>query len=211
MAKESKNPHFSRYIKTRSIIRGQQQQQHFIIVSSGIICLLDLRTYIHTHNTLNDTSPSSSSSRSQRIDNQLVIHSVMMKDYLCFSGMNQSSSTLHPHPPLYSRLLTRSSGLNMPWKEKKKQESSHKTTRIAGNTNLGTAQNGVLGRVVRVVLGGDLQHRGNGSGVRVDNVTDQLGQVLVDQDDVDVVALNEPLEAVLQLAHGRVCGIEGDG
>lgn len=56
-----------------------------------------------------------------------------------------------------------------------------------------------------MVLGGDLQHRRNGRGVRVNDVTDQLGQVLVDQDDVDVVALDEPLEAVLQLAHGRVC------
>lgn len=70
---------------------------------------------------------------------------------------------------------------------------------------LGTSQNRVLGGIVGMVLGGDLQHRRNGSGVRVNDVTDQLGQVLVDQDDVDVVALDEPLEAVLQLAHGRVC------
>lgn len=69
---------------------------------------------------------------------------------------------------------------------------------------LGTAQNGILGGVVGMVLGRDLEHRGKGSGVRVDDVTDQLGQVLVDQDDVNVIPLDEPLEAVLQLAHGRV-------
>jgi len=40
--------------------------------------------------------------------------------------------------------------------------------------------------------------------VGVNHVTDELGTVLVDQDDVDVVPLEEPLEAVLQLADGRV-------
>lgn len=69
---------------------------------------------------------------------------------------------------------------------------------------LGATQNRVLGRVVGMVLGGNLQDSWNGSGVRVNDVTDQLSQVLVDQDDVDVITLDESLEAVLQLAHGRV-------
>lgn len=75
-------------------------------------------------------------------------------------------------------------------------------------THLGTTQDRVLGSVIRMILGGDLQNSGNGSGVRVNHVTDQLSQVLVDQDDVDVIPLDEPLEAVLQLAHGRVWKVE---
>lgn len=40
--------------------------------------------------------------------------------------------------------------------------------------------------------------------MRIDDMTNQLGQVLIDQNDVDVVSLEEALEAVLDLAHGRV-------
>lgn len=71
-------------------------------------------------------------------------------------------------------------------------------------SHLGTPQNGILGRVVRMVLGRDLEHSRNGSSVRVNDVPDQLGKVLVDQDDVDVVPFDESLEAVLNLADGSV-------
>lgn len=55
-----------------------------------------------------------------------------------------------------------------------------------------------------MVLRRDLQDGGNWRRVSIDNVSDQLGQVLVDQNDVDVVALDEPLETVLDFTHGRV-------
>lgn len=48
-----------------------------------------------------------------------------------------------------------------------------------------------------MILGRDLQHSGQGRSVRINDVTDHLGQVLVNQDDVDVVALDETLEAIL--------------
>lgn len=55
-----------------------------------------------------------------------------------------------------------------------------------------------------MILGRDLQHRWNGDRVSVDDVTEQLGEVLVDQDDVDVVTFDESLEAIFNLAHGSV-------
>ena len=38
----------------------------------------------------------------------------------------------------------------------------------------------------------------------VDGVADQFGHILVDEDDVDVVALDELLEAVLDVGNGSV-------
>lgn len=70
---------------------------------------------------------------------------------------------------------------------------------------LSTSQDRVLGRVVRVVLGGNLQHGRGRRSVRIDHVTDHFRVVLVDQDDVDVVTLDEALEAILDLADGSVC------
>lgn len=55
-----------------------------------------------------------------------------------------------------------------------------------------------------MILGRDLQHGRRRRRVRVNHVTNHLGVVLVDQDDVDVVALQETLEAVLNLADGGV-------
>lgn len=55
-----------------------------------------------------------------------------------------------------------------------------------------------------MVLGGDLQHGRRRRSVRIDHVTDHFRVVLVDQDDVDVVALDETLEAILDLADGGV-------
>lgn len=65
---------------------------------------------------------------------------------------------------------------------------------------LGASQNRVLGGVVRVVFGWDLQNGWDRGGVRVNHVTDELSIVLIDENDVDVVALQETLEAVFQLA-----------
>lgn len=65
---------------------------------------------------------------------------------------------------------------------------------------LSTSQDRVLSGIVRVVFGWDLQNCWNGGGVRVDHVTDELSIVLIDENDVDVVALQETLEAVFQLA-----------
>lgn len=66
---------------------------------------------------------------------------------------------------------------------------------------LSAAKNGVLASIIRVVFGWDLEHSRHGGGVRVDHVPDQLCDVLVDEDDVNVIALDEPLETLLNLAH----------
>ena len=55
-----------------------------------------------------------------------------------------------------------------------------------------------------MVLGRDLQDGRGRSGVTVDGVADQFGHILVDEDDVDVVALDELLEAVLDVGYGSV-------
>lgn len=65
---------------------------------------------------------------------------------------------------------------------------------------LSTSQDRVLRGVVRVVFGWDLQNCWDGGGVRVNHVTDEFSVVLIDKNDVDVVALQETLEAVFQLA-----------
>ena len=44
-------------------------------------------------------------------------------------------------------------------------------------SDLGPSQDGVLGRVIRTVFGGDLQHRGQRGTVTVDHVTDLLGNL----------------------------------
>lgn len=56
---------------------------------------------------------------------------------------------------------------------------------------LGPAQDGVLGRVVRMLFGRDLQDRRDGLHVGVDGVADHLGDELVNQDDADVVTGQE--------------------
>lgn len=55
-----------------------------------------------------------------------------------------------------------------------------------------------------MILGGNLQHGWRWRSVRIDHVTDHFRVVLVDQDDVDVVTLDEALEAILDLADGGV-------
>ena len=62
---------------------------------------------------------------------------------------------------------------------------------LGGEHSFGPAQDGVLGRVVRMLLGRDLQHGRDGLHVGVDGVADHLGDELVDQDDADVVTGQE--------------------
>lgn len=56
---------------------------------------------------------------------------------------------------------------------------------------LGAPQDGVLGSVVGMFLGRDLQHCRDGLHVGVDGVTDHFGDELVDEDDADVIASQE--------------------
>lgn len=56
---------------------------------------------------------------------------------------------------------------------------------------LGPAQDGVLGRVVRMLFGWDFQHGWDRLHVSVDGVTDHLSDELVDQDDANVVTRQE--------------------
>ncbi len=58
---------------------------------------------------------------------------------------------------------------------------------LGGEHALGPAQDGVLGRVVRMLFGRDLQHGRDRLHVGVDGMTDHLGDELVNQDDADVV------------------------
>lgn len=62
---------------------------------------------------------------------------------------------------------------------------------VSGEHALGPAQDGVLGRIVWMFFGWDLQDSGDGLHVSVDGVTDHLGDELVDQDDADVVTSQE--------------------
>lgn len=62
---------------------------------------------------------------------------------------------------------------------------------LGGEHALGAAQDGVLGRVVRMLFGRDLQHGRDGLHVGVDGVTDHLCDELVNQDDADVVTRQE--------------------
>lgn len=60
-----------------------------------------------------------------------------------------------------------------------------------------------------MVLGWDFQHGWHGLCVAVDHVSDQLGDVLVDEDDVHIVAFDEALEAVFDFADGRIWKTSG--
>lgn len=60
--------------------------------------------------------------------------------------------------------------------------------------SLGAAQNGILGCIVWMLFGWDLQHSWNGLHVGVNGVTDHLCYELVDQDDADVVSRQEAPE-----------------
>lgn len=62
---------------------------------------------------------------------------------------------------------------------------------LGGEHALGTAQDGVLGRVIRMLFRRDLQHGWDGLHVGVNGVADHLGDELVDQDDADVVPRQE--------------------
>lgn len=55
----------------------------------------------------------------------------------------------------------------------------------------GPAQDGVLGGVVGVLLGRDLQHSRDGALVGVQGVPHHLCDVLVDEDDADVVPVEK--------------------
>ena len=55
-----------------------------------------------------------------------------------------------------------------------------------------------------MILWRNLKDRRNRESVSVDGVPDQLGNVLINEDDVDVVALDELLEAILDVGHGRI-------
>lgn len=71
---------------------------------------------------------------------------------------------------------------------------------------LSATQNRIFAGVIRMVLRRNLKYSWHGGSVWVNDVPDKLGYILVDQDDVDVVALHEPLETVLDLAHWSVWG-----
>lgn len=72
---------------------------------------------------------------------------------------------------------------------------------VGGEHAAGAAQHRVLGGVVGVLLGGDLQHGRQRARVRLDDVPDQLGDALVDQDDADVLPAQEAPEGLLDLGH----------
>lgn len=56
---------------------------------------------------------------------------------------------------------------------------------------LGTAQDGVLGRIVRVLFGRDLQHGRDRLHVGINGVPDHLSDELIYQDDTNVVTCQE--------------------
>lgn len=68
-------------------------------------------------------------------------------------------------------------------------------------TNLCTSQYRILAGIIRMVFGRDLEYSWHGRVVRVNHVTNEFCHILVDQDDVNVIASQEPLETLLDLAH----------
>lgn len=77
---------------------------------------------------------------------------------------------------------------------------------LGGEHALGAAQDGVLGRVVGMLFGGDLQHGGNGLHVSVDGVADHLSDELIDQNDADVTASQKAPGGPKQEAKGEKTG-----
>lgn len=75
---------------------------------------------------------------------------------------------------------------------------------VSGEHSLGAAQNRIFRRIVRMILRRDLKNRWDWRCVRVDDVTNEFSVVLVDQDDVDVVAFQESLEAIFNFADRSV-------
>lgn len=61
-----------------------------------------------------------------------------------------------------------------------------------------------------MIFGWNLQYGRQRRSVRIDHVTNQLGVVLIDENDVDVIALQETLKAILNLAdrriYSKICG-----
>lgn len=72
------------------------------------------------------------------------------------------------------------------------------------NQPLGALEDAVLVRVVAGALAGNLQHGGNGRRVGVNLGADQLGDVLLDEDDVNVAPFEEGLEGALDLLGARL-------
>jgi hypothetical protein len=69
---------------------------------------------------------------------------------------------------------------------------------------LGASQNRIFGRVIRMIFRWNLQHGWHWCHMRINHMTNHLGIVLVDQNDVDVVTFDEALEAILDFADGSV-------
>jgi len=72
---------------------------------------------------------------------------------------------------------------------------------LCAEHSLSSAKDGVLVGVVGGVFARDLQDGGDRGAVGVNQVPDHLGDVLVDKDDVDVVALDEHLQSVLNVGN----------
>lgn len=75
---------------------------------------------------------------------------------------------------------------------------------ISAEHALGATEDGILGGVIWMILRWDLKNSWERSSVRIDDVTDELGNVLIDKDDVDIVAFQEALEAIFDFANWRV-------
>lgn len=56
-----------------------------------------------------------------------------------------------------------------------------------------------------MVLGGYLEHSRDRRVVPINHMSDQLSNVLIDQDDVNVITLDETLEAIFDLTDWCVC------
>lgn len=68
---------------------------------------------------------------------------------------------------------------------------------------LGPAQDGVLGGIIGMLFGRDLQHGWDGLHVGVDGVANHLGDELVDQNDADVVPHQEAPDGLRRTLSGR--------
>jgi len=73
------------------------------------------------------------------------------------------------------------------------------TSHVTTKEHVDTLHDIILFRIVRVLLGRDFQNSGNRGVIILQNVSDIIGNVLVDEDDANVIPSREVLERFFYL------------
>lgn len=75
---------------------------------------------------------------------------------------------------------------------------------IGAEHAFGAPENRILGGIVGMIFRRYLQHRRNRNDVGVEGRPNQFGDVLIDEDDGDIFAVEETFEALVDFADARV-------